>query len=280
MIQKSFKEPKPTLYVVSTPIGNLSDMTYRAVEILKEVDLILAEDTRNSGILLKHFNIDTPMSSYHEFNKEEKSIEAINLLAKGKMLAIITDAGTPGISDPGYLLIQRVIEANYYVVPIPGASAELAALVGSGLSMQPHVFIGFLPRKKAEARNYLSSYDKDHKTLIIYESPMRIAQTLNMLLEILGNRNIAIARELTKTFETWIRTTLEQAVTLEHMTKGEYVIVIEGSTYQETYEDMDLKEHVLLCIKDGLDEKEAMKKVASLRNIPKNEVYKAFKIDK
>lgn len=278
MIQKSFKEPKPTLYVVSTPIGNLSDMTYRAVEILKEVDYIFAEDTRNSGVLLKHFNISTQMISYHEFNKEEKSLEAIKLLNEGKHLAIITDAGTPGISDPGYLLIQKVIEASFYVVPIPGASASLAALVGSGLSMQPHVFIGFLPRKKSDAKQTLESYVHDDKTLIIYESPMRISDTLKVLFDVLGNRKIAIARELTKTFETWIRTTLLEAIDMEHINKGEYVLVIDGNHEILTFEDMSLSDHVRLFMSQGLNEKDAMKKVASLRKIPKNEVYKAFKI--
>lgn len=279
MIQRSFKEPKPTLYVVSTPIGNLSDMTYRAVEVLKEVDFIFAEDTRNSGVLLKHFHIDTQMISYHEYNKEEKSIEAIKMLESGKNLAIITDAGTPGISDPGYVLIQKVIEQNFYVVPIPGASASLTALVGSGLSMQPHTFIGFLSRKRSEAKDLLDGYQVSHQTLIIYESPMRISQTLKLIYDVLGNRDIAIARELTKTFETWIRTSLEEAIDMEHINKGEYVIVVDGFHGEIDYSDVSIKEHVQNFIDEGMTEKDAMKKVASLRKIPKNEVYKAFKIN-
>ncbi len=278
MIQKSFKEPKPTLYVVSTPIGNLEDMTYRAVNTLKAVDFILAEDTRNSGVLLKHFHIETKMISYHEFNKDEKSLEAVKLLASGRNLAIITDAGTPGISDPGYVIIQKAIESGFYVVPNPGASATLSALVGSGLSMQPHTFIGFLPRKKSEAKQVLESYKLLATTLVIYESPMRITQTLKVIYDALGNRDIAIARELTKTFETWIRTTLEEAINMEHITKGEYVIVIDGFHGEVDYSEISISEHVESFIEEGLSEKDAMKKVASLRKIAKNEVYKAFKI--
>jgi 16S rRNA (cytidine1402-2'-O)-methyltransferase len=278
LIQRSFKEKKPTIFIVSTPIGNLSDMTYRAVDILNDVDFIFAEDTRNSGVLLKHFNIKTQMMSYHEFNKEEKSDEAIRMLNDGKDIAVITDAGTPGISDPGYLLIQKAIAHDFYVVPIPGASASLTALVGSGLSMQPHLFIGFLPRKKTDAKLLLESYSKQQATLIIYESPMRIENTLKLLETSLGNRKIAIARELTKTFETWIRTTIREALEMEHIKKGEYVLVIEGSKEIITYEDISINDHVQSFIDEGMNEKDAMKKVAHLRKITKSDVYKSFKI--
>ncbi len=278
MIQRSFKEPKPMIYVVSTPIGNLSDMTYRAVEVLKEVDFIFAEDTRNSGVLLKHFHIDTKMISYHEFNKEEKSLEALKLLESGHNLAVITDAGTPGISDPGYVLIQMAIKHDFYVVPVPGASASLSALVGSGLSMQPHTFIGFLSRKKSEAKQVLETYKLLNSTLVIYESPMRIKNTLEVIYAVLGDRDIAIARELTKTFETWIRTSLKEAIDMEHMNKGEYVIVVDGFHGKIEYNDISISDHVQLFIDEDMNEKDAMKKVASLRKIPKNEVYKAFKI--
>ncbi len=279
MIQRSFKDEKSTLFVVSTPIGNLSDMTYRAVEVLQNVDIIFAEDTRNSGVLLKHFNITTPMMSYHEFNKEEKSLEAVKFLEEGKNLAIITDAGTPGISDPGYVIIQKVLESSFYVVPIPGASASLTALVGSGLSMQPHTFIGFLPRKKGDAKTLLESYEKSDATLIIYESPMRITETLKTIYSVLGDREIAIARELTKAFETWIRCRITEAIDMEHIKKGEYVLIIDGNHKKENYDDISLYDHVELYIKEGMTEKDAMKKVASLRKIPKNEVYKAYKIN-
>ena len=279
MIQRSFKDKKPTLFIVSTPIGNLSDMTYRAVEILQNVDVIFAEDTRNSGVLLKHFNITTPMMSYHEFNKEEKSLEAVKYLEEGKNLAIITDAGTPGISDPGYVIIQKVLESSFYVVPIPGASASLTALVGSGLSMQPHTFIGFLPRKKGDAKTLLESYEKSDATLIIYESPMRITETLKTIHAVLGDREIAICRELTKAFETWIRCKITEAIDMEHIKKGEYVLIIDGNHKEENYDDISLYDHVNIYINEGMTEKDAMKKVASLRKIPKNEVYKAYKIN-
>lgn len=279
-MQKSFKEKKPTVFIVSTPIGNLSDMTYRAVEILNAVDVIFAEDTRNSGILLKHYHIETPMTSYHEFNKVQKAQEAMSRLREGQDIALISDAGTPGISDPGYVLISEAIKQGFYVVAIPGASATLTALVGSGLSMQPHTFIGFLPRKKSDAKALLHAYESHQETLIFYESPMRIEQTLKMMYDIFGNRFVTLARELTKTFETYIRTNLEDAQTIEHVKKGEYVIVVDGNHTTQTFEDLSIDAHVMMFIREGLSEKDAMKRVASLRKITKSEVYKVFKIKK
>ncbi len=278
-MQKSFKETKPTLYVVSTPIGNLKDMTLRALEVLKEVDFILAEDTRKSGVLLHHFSIKKPMRSYHEFNKSEQENMILNALSEGKSIALISDAGTPGISDPGFEIIKKVSESGYHVVPVPGASAILAALVTSGLIIQPFTFIGFLPKKVGEMTELLSSYQGRKETLVIYESPNRIEKSMKTLYECLGNRKIAIARELTKTFETIIRTDLKEAQTMEHATKGEYVIVIEGTkevpiVYHET-----LKDHVIRLILAGMDEKEAIKKVAKDRGLSKQEVYRAVKID-
>lgn len=279
-MQISFKDKKPTVFIVSTPIGNLGDMTYRAVEVLKSVDVIFAEDTRNSGILLKHYHIQTQMTSYHEFNKVQKTEEAINRLNQGQNIALISDAGTPGISDPGHVLITETIKHGFYVVAIPGASASLTALVGSGLSMQPHTFIGFLPRKKSEAKALLQSYEPYRETLIFYESPMRITQTLNMIYDVFGNRLVTLARELTKTFETYIRTSLKEALQLEHVKKGEYVIVVEGNQNEITFDDLTIYDHVMMFIREGLSEKDAMKRVASLRKISKSEVYKVFKINK
>lgn len=279
-MQISFKDKKPTVFIVSTPIGNLGDMTYRAVEVLKSVDVIFAEDTRNSGILLKHYHIQTQMTSYHEFNKVQKTEEAINRLNQGQNIALISDAGTPGISDPGHVLITETIKHGFYVVAIPGASASLTALVGSGLSMQPHTFIGFLPRKKSEAKALLQSYEPYRETLIFYESPMRITQTLNMIYDVFGNRLVTLARELTKTFETYIRTSLKEALQLEHVKKGEYVIVVEGNQNEITFDDLSIYDHVMMFIREGLSEKDAMKRVASLRKISKSEVYKVFKINK
>lgn len=277
-MQKSFKEDKATLYVVATPIGNLKDITLRAIDILNEVDYILAEDTRTSSVLLSHYNIKKRVMSYHEFNKMDQENQIISDLNEGKHIALISDAGTPGISDPGYEIIQRVIEEGFHVVSIPGASAILAALVTSGLVIQPFTFIGFLPRKLSEQKEVLKHYISRSETLVIYESPLRIQKTLQTLYDVLGNRRLSIARELTKAFETIIRTTLREATTMEMNLKGEYVIIIEGN--QETDKPMlDIKSHYLELIKEGYPSKEAMKIVATKHNVPKNEVYRMVKID-
>ncbi len=278
-MQKSFKEPKPTLYVVSTPIGNLKDITYRAIEILNQVDIILAEDTRISSVLLNHYNIKKPMMSYHEFNKEEKESQIISLLEEKKNIALISDAGTPGINDPGYEIIKKVIESGYYVVSIPGPSAILAALVTTGLIIQPFTFVGFLPRKQSEMKNILEPYKGRKETLVIYESPLRVLKTLKTIYQILGNRNIALARELTKMFETIIRTSLDKAIEMEHNPKGEYVIVIEGDYEIQMEFDESITEHTKRLIKSGMNEKDAMKQVSKQRHIPKSEVYQEYKID-
>jgi 16S rRNA (cytidine1402-2'-O)-methyltransferase len=279
-MQKSFKDIQPTLYVVSTPIGNLLDMTYRAVEILNEVDYILAEDTRTSSVLLNRYNIKKPMMSYHEFNKDAQENKIIELLKEGKNFALISDAGTPGISDPGYEIIQAVIQEGLHVVSIPGASAILSALVVSGLIIQPFTFIGFLPKKQMDMKRVLETYKNRRETLVIYESPMRIEKTLNFIYNLFGDRKITLSRELTKAFETIIRTTLKEATLLEHNTKGEYVLIIEGNQENLTEFNGSILSHVNKLVKSGLSEKDAMKEVAVLRKIPKSEVYKHVKIDK
>ncbi len=277
MIQHSFQNNKPTLYIVSTPIGNLKDMTHRAVEILKEVDYILCEDTRTSKTLLNYHQIDRPLISFHDFNKEEKLEDMINLLKNNHMLALISDAGTPGINDPGYELIKEVIKQGFHVVAIPGASAILAALVSSGLMIQPFTFLGFLPKKQNDKKALLETYVQRKETLVIYESPLRVKKTLEILYQILGNRKLVLARELTKLFETITRTDLEQSHNLDIDTRGEYVILVEGDHEPIIY-DLSLEEHVKQIINEGQDEKTAMKTVAKLRGITKSEVYKAFKI--
>ncbi|MBN2268875.1 MAG: 16S rRNA (cytidine(1402)-2'-O)-methyltransferase [Acholeplasmataceae bacterium] len=277
-MQKSFDTNQKKLYIVSTPIGNLSDMTYRAVDVLNMVDVILAEDTRNSGVLLKHYHIETSMLSYHEFNKNEKENMILSMLHEGKNIALISDAGTPGISDPGYEIIKSAIDNGFDVIPIPGASAILAALVSSGLIIQPFTFIGFLPRKSSEAKSLLSTYTNRKETLVIYESPLRIDKTNRMLHEILGNRNVSYARELTKKFETIYRLNLEQAIHQTFDQRGEYVIVIEGN-FQEEHFEISIFDHVKQYIDMGYDEKDAMKQVAKDRKITKSEVYKVFKIE-
>lgn len=277
MIQHSFQKDIATLYIVSTPIGNLKDMTYRAVEILKSVDYILCEDTRTSKTLLNYHQIDRPLISFHDFNKEEKQEDIINLLQNNNSIALISDAGTPGINDPGYELIKEVIHQGYHVVAIPGASAILAALVASGLVIQPFTFLGFLPKKQGDKKTILKTYFQRKETLVIYESPLRVKKTLEILYQVLGNRNLVLARELTKLFETITRTDLEQAQLLDIDTRGEYVILVEGDHEPITY-DLSIEAHVKQLIKEGQDEKTAMKSVAKLRGITKSEVYKAFKI--
>ena len=278
MIQRSFQDEKSTLYVVSTPIGNLKDITYRAIEILNEVDAILCEDTRTSKTLLNHYHIQKPLISFHDHNKSEKIDEMITLLNEGKNLAIISDAGTPGINDPGYELIKAVIALGHHVVSIPGASAILASLVVSGCLIQPFTFIGFLPRKSSSKKEMIESYQKRSETLVIYESPLRVKKTLEDLHHILGDRNLVLARELTKMFETITRTTLKEALSEDIDTRGEYVIIVEGD--QTTFDaSLSIKDHVLEFIDEGYEEKEAMKMVAKKRQITKSEVYKAYKIN-
>lgn len=278
MIQRSFQDEKSTLYVVSTPIGNLKDITYRAIEILNEVDAILCEDTRTSKTLLNHYHIQKPLISFHDHNKSEKIDEMITLLNEGKNLAIISDAGTPGINDPGYELIKAVIAFGHHVVSIPGASAILASLVVSGCLIQPFTFIGFLPRKSSSKKEVIESYQKRSETLVIYESPLRVKKTLEDLHHILGDRNLVLARELTKMFETITRTTLKESLSEDIDTRGEYVIIVEGD--QTTFDaSLSIKDHVLEFIDEGYEEKEAMKMVAKKRQITKSEVYKAYKIN-
>lgn len=277
-MQKSFETNQKKLYIVSTPIGNLSDMTYRAVDVLKMVDMILAEDTRNSGILLKHYKIETKMMSYHEFNKNEKEKLILEMLDDGKNIALISDAGTPGISDPGYEIIKSAIDQGFDVISIPGASAILTALVSSGLVIQPFTFIGFLPRKKSEAKALLSTYVLRKETLVIYESPLRIDKTNILLREILGNRKVSYARELTKKFETIYRMDLDKAMSETFDNRGEYVIVIEGNKEEIVYEN-SIADHVKKYMDLGHDEKEAMKLVAKDRKISKSDVYREYKIE-
>lgn len=276
MIQKSFISENKKLYLISTPIGNLKDITYRAIETLNEVDYIFCEDTKKSIILLQHYNINKKLYSYHDFNKEKQESTILELLKTGNNIAIISDAGTPGISDPGYEIIKAAIKENYDVISIPGASAILAALIISGLQIQPFTFIGFLPRKQ-QALNETLDYYKDHKeTLVFYESPLRVKKLIEKLYETYGNRKIVLARELTKKFETITRTTTKELLDLELDERGEYVIILEG--YNDTIPNITIVEHVDLFIKEGLDEKEALKKVAKIRKISKSEVYKAYKV--
>lgn len=270
------------LYLCATPIGNLEDMTYRVVRTLQEVDLIAAEDTRNSIKLLNHFEIKTPMTSYHEYNKIEKGRKLVEKLQEGLNIALITDAGTPGISDPGEELVKMCYEAGIEVTSLPGAAACITALTLSGLSTRRFAFEAFLPADKKEKQVILKELEKETRTIILYEAPHRLVRTLQELLETLGNRKITVCRELTKKHETAFATTLEEAVSYYEANepKGECVLVVEGKSREQLkqeevakWEEMSIEEHMDYYLKQGTDKKEAMKKVAKDRGITKRDVY-------
>lgn len=273
------------LYLVATPIGNLEDMTFRAVRILKEADEIAAEDTRNSRKLLTHFDIHTPMTSYHEFNKYDKAEILVGHMLEGKTIALITDAGTPGISDPGEVLVQRCFEAGIPVVPVPGACAAVNALVASGQRTGRFAFEAFLPADKKERKQRLEELGRETRTMVIYEAPHRLVRTLEELAGVLGDRPLTICKELTKKHETFHMTSLQGALSMYRETepRGEYVLVIAGKPEEELkaeramqYEGLSLADHMRKYLAEGKEEKEAMKAVAADRGISKREVYRAW----
>lgn len=270
------------LYLCATPIGNLEDMTYRVVRTLQEVDLIAAEDTRNSIKLLNHFEIKTPMTSYHEYNKIEKGKKLIEKLQNGQNVALITDAGTPGISDPGEELVKMCYEAGIEVTSLPGAAACITALTLSGLSTRRFAFEAFLPADKKEKRAVLKELEDETRTIIMYEAPHRLLKTLQELYDNLGNRRITVCRELTKKHETAFATTLEEAIQYYEINepKGECVLVLEGKSREELrkeevskWEEMTIEEHMEYYLSQGIDKKEAMKLVAKDRGLGKRDVY-------
>ena len=274
-----------TLYLCATPIGNLQDMTERVLLTLKEVDLIAAEDTRNSIRLLNHFEIRTPMTSYHEYNKVEKAHYLVDQLLTGKNIALITDAGTPAISDPGEVLVAECQKAGVPVTSLPGCCACITALTLSGLPTRRFCFEGFPPTDKKEKAFVLEELARETRTMILYEAPHHLKRTLSELLEMLGERRITLCRELTKKFETVMPTTLEGAVAYyeENEPKGEYVLVIEGKSrkkieeeQQKSWESMSIEEHMAFYEKQGIDRKSAMKKVAADRGVGKREIYQAL----
>lgn len=273
---------KGTLYLCATPIGNLDDITLRVLNTLEQVDLIAAEDTRHSIKLLNHFDIKTPMTSYHEFNKVEKARYLVDKMREGVSVALITDAGTPGISDPGEELVKQCYEAGIPLTSLPGPAACITALTLSGLGTRRFCFEAFLPSDKKEKQWILQELKNETRTIVIYEAPHRLVRTLTELSGALGNRNITICRELTKRYETAFRTTFEDALqTYETVDpKGECVIVIEGKSIQErkaeetkAFEDMTIEEHMAIFESKGIDRKEAMRLVAKDRGISKREVY-------
>ena len=270
------------LFLCATPIGNLGDMTPRVIETLQNVDVIAAEDTRNSIKLLNHFNIRTPMTSYHEYNKVEKAQQLIGQLRNGQNIAVITDAGTPAISDPGEVLVQMCYENGIVVTSLPGPAACITALTLSGLSTRRFCFEGFLPSDKKEKKVILEELTQESRTIIIYEAPHHLIRTLEELYGVLGNRKLTLCRELTKKFETILPTTLEKALAYykEENPRGEYVLVIEGKSLAskrqeeiESWENMPVEEHMSYYEEQGMDSKNAMKLVAKDRGVPKREIY-------
>lgn len=286
MIQKSFDDDGAgILYLVPTPIGNLEDITFRALRILKEATIIAAEDTRNTKKLLNHFEIPTSLISYHEHNKDSREEQLMERLIQGEKIALVSDAGMPAISDPGYELVQAAIHKKQRVVVLPGANAALCALVGSGLSAKEFLFYGFLPRKKKDKESELARLKSLPATLVFYESPYRLKDTLKALLEQLGNRDISIARELTKKFEEYARGTTEELLdwAVNNTLKGEFCIVVEGSIHIETKEDLlwwshlSVNDHVTHYIEEeSTSSKEAIKRVAAERKMGRREVYQSF----
>lgn len=271
------------LYLCATPIGNLEDITFRVVRTLKEVDVIAAEDTRNSIKLLNHFEIKTPLTSYHEFNKYDKAKVLISRMLGGENIALITDAGTPGISDPGEELVRQCYEAGLEVTSLPGAAACVTALTLSGLSTRRFAFEAFLPADKKEKTAILEELKSETRTIIIYEAPHRLKKTITELLSALGNRRMTAVKELTKLHENVFLTTFEEALAYyeENEPRGEFVLVIEGRKIEElkkekelSFQEMDINAHMQLYLDKGMDKKKAMKAVAVDRGIPKREVYK------
>jgi 16S rRNA (cytidine1402-2'-O)-methyltransferase len=271
------------LYLVPTPIGNLKDITIRALETLKEVDIIAAEDTRQTLKLLNHFEIKKPLISYHKFNEQVKSDKIIELLMEGSNIAVVSDAGTPGISDPGSVIVERCIEKMIDFEVLPGATAITTALVYSGIDTTKFLFRGFLPRENKERKIIIEKLLQSQETIIFYEAPHRLIETLKFLFEAFGERKIAVCRELTKLYQQIYRGTLKEALQYftENKPRGEFVLVLEGKKLEdikeeqkETWINLSIEEHIMKYINDGVTKKEAIKLVAKERELPKSEVYK------
>lgn len=274
MRTRSFKNDKGVLYLVATPIGNLSDMTYRAVEILNSVDIIYAEDTRNSIVLLNHFGIKTKLETYHEFNQETKTETVINNLKDGLNVAIISDAGLPVISDPGFKIVQEARKLGIPCSTIPGASAGISALVASGIAPMPYTFYGFLDSKKTKRIKELDDLKYVNHTLIFYEAPHRIYETLADMLEVFGDRYVVLARELTKTFEEYISGSISDVLKEENI-KGEIVLIVEGfKERKEALDDPYQKIDELISL--GYKPIDAIKEVAKIYNLDRKELYKSY----
>lgn len=279
MIQKSYNNT-PSLYIVPTPIGNLEDITLRALNTLKEVDVIFAEDTRTTNILLKHYNIKQKLLSSHLYNEDKMKDKEIDYLKLGKNIAIVSDAGTPVISDPGYILVKEAIKKGYNVICLPGPTAIIPALVMSGLAGGPFTFYGFLNNKESKRKKELEILKTNKYPIVFYEAPHRLLKTLNNIKEIFGNRKVSIVREISKKYEEVIRDNVENIIKTVETIKGEIVLVVEGNKEENTFENLSIIKHINLYIEDGHKPKEAIKIVAKERNISKSEVYNEYNKNK
>lgn len=270
---------KGKLYLVATPIGNLEDITLRAINVLKDVDLIAAEDTRHTLKLLNHLNLANPLISYHRHNEDIKTDKLMDKLLEGKNIALVSDAGTPGICDPGEAIVKTCVEKGIDVIPIPGACAMINALVASGIDTKEFTFLGFLPLNKKLRKEKLHKIQTSQETIILYEAPHKLMSTLNDLEMVLGDRRVVLARELTKIYEQFIRGTIEEVIKKAQNLKGEMVLIIQGNKkidIKQEFEDMSLEDHYQLYESQGLEKKEIIKRIAKDRKLARNEVYQKF----
>ena len=275
MIQRSYDD-SASLYLIPTPIGNLDDITIRALNTIKQVDVLLCEDTRDTGLLLKKYDIRQNLISCHEYNEDKIIAKVLKYLEKSQNVGLVTDQGSPIISDPGYIISRAVIDAGYNVISLPGATAFVPALSMSGIEPHPFLFYGFLNAKDSKQKSELKSLKDLKYTLIFYESVHRMEKTLKNMLEVLGDRNIAICREISKIHEEICRDKISNVVQLVSQMKGEFVIVVEGNKEKTDYNDLDIVEHVKLYADDGMSEKEAIKLVAKERNVAKSVIYNEY----
>ena len=275
MIQKSYNDT-PSLYLIPTPIGNLDDITVRSLNTLKTVDVILCEDTRDTGLLLSHYDIKKKLVSCHEYNEDKIIDNVVGMLKEGLNVGLVTDQGTPIISDPGYIVSRGVIEAGYNVISLPGATAFVPALTSSGIEPSPFLFYGFLNSKSSKQKTELNALKNIKYTIIFYESVHRMKETLKNMLEVLGDRKIAVCRELSKIHEEIVRDNISNIIPLVDNMKGEFVIVVEGNKEIVDFSELDVVEHVKMYVEDGLSEMDAIKKVAKERGVAKSVIYTEY----
>lgn len=276
MSQKSYSNDVPTLYIIPTPVGNMEDITIRSLNILKEVDVIFCEDTRVTKQLLNYFNLEKKLISCHKFTENIKLNKVLEYLSNNNKVGLVSDRGTPIISDPGYEISKGVIEAGYNVVGLPGATAFVPALVMSGLQPQPFLFYGFLINKSLKRKEELEKLKDLDSTIIFYEAPHRLIETLNDINQIFGNRKVSISREISKKFEEVYRGTISEVIEEIGVPKGEFVIIVEGNNEKDDYNDINVNEHVNIYIREGYSVMNAIKKVAKDRKVSKNEIYSIY----